>query len=286
MIISLIISFVTFFVCVGMIGLMVQQWLKSKNLDTYKTQKYFIEIFSSLREDWMSRSYNILNYGRRSLLVALVIFLKNINVYAMTSIFTVIQLFYLSIIICLRPFDSKNNIIEIINEVVFTIVSASLICLNKETNWNTTLSKVFMFSILGNTLIVSLILIVALIIQVKKNGLKCKSKSENKVQDEPKTMVIINPIQMLKQREANRIRNLANNGVSMVSDNSRLKMYNERSVNTNNVKVDDGVCIRRLPPKNTQSTHPISTSPSPINYLNANMKAQPKKIEIFKFSKN
>ena len=94
-------------------------------------------------------------------------------------------------------------------------------------------------------------------------------------------MVIINPIKMLKQQEANRIRDLANNnGVSMVSDNSRLRMYNEGSVNTDNVKVDDGVCIRRLPPKNTQSTHPISTSPSPINYLNADMKAQPKNRNI------
>jgi hypothetical protein len=93
-ILSLTASFVTFFVCVGLIGLMIQQWWKSRNPESFETQKYFIEIFSSLKDNWKSRSYNILNYGRRSLLVALVIFAKNVNVYAVTSIFSVIQFIY------------------------------------------------------------------------------------------------------------------------------------------------------------------------------------------------
>jgi hypothetical protein len=86
LIVSLTASFVTFLVCAGIIALMIQQ--------SFETQKYFIEIFASLRDNWKSRSYNILNYGRRSLIVALVIFAKNVNVYAVTSIFSIIQLIY------------------------------------------------------------------------------------------------------------------------------------------------------------------------------------------------
>jgi hypothetical protein len=93
-VVSLTVSFVTFLVCGGMIGLMIYQWLKSKNPDLYRTQKYFIEIFSGLRDDWRARSYNILNYGRRGVLVVLVMFFVNVNIYAMTVTFTFIQLIY------------------------------------------------------------------------------------------------------------------------------------------------------------------------------------------------
>jgi hypothetical protein len=167
----------------------------------------------------------------------------------------------------LRPFSSqKDNIIDTINEIIFSIFSIILIGLNKEKDWNDALVRTFMYLVLGNTLIIFFILTVALVIQVKKNGCKCKSKPENSVQDLPKTMIILNPATMQQARNLNPTF-ITNNEQSHVLNNSRLGMYNDSSINPNIIKVNDGSNIKRVPANIVTPPQPISNSKTLIDYL-------------------
>ena len=143
---------------IGLLFLMFWQWIKSKT--NFDNQKYFKEFFSSLKEDWKARSYNLVNYTRRFLLVALVILLRSTNLYFVVGTFVTIQLVYTVIITWLRPFESsKDNLIEIVNEIIFLLFSASLVRLNKSSHWGKALERVFMYLLVANTVIVTGILL-------------------------------------------------------------------------------------------------------------------------------
>lgn len=80
--------------------------------------------------------------------------------YLMISLvaFWLCQLLYFLVFCMLKPCETlKDNIIEIVNEGVFTVLSGSLLYLNKEDRWRDEIVKTFMYLILANTVIVFLV---------------------------------------------------------------------------------------------------------------------------------
>ena len=73
--------------------------------------------------------------------------------------FWLVQIFYFILICFLRPYDTfKENLIELINEGVFTVLSGFLLYLNEEDRWSEALEKTFTYLIVANTVAISLVL--------------------------------------------------------------------------------------------------------------------------------
>jgi hypothetical protein len=105
-------------------------WMKCSSL-------HFAEIFSGLKKTSIARSYQLLLMLRRLILISWMVWLNSIPSFLYLSIPGLYQLLHFWTIIFIRPFSSmKDNIIEVFNELVFTIILWSVIYLNKEEKWN------------------------------------------------------------------------------------------------------------------------------------------------------
>ena len=79
--------------------------------------------------------------------------------------FLVIQMAYFILIIVIRPFEEKtNNIVEIVNELMFTVMISMLVYYNKPSRWNSKIKEVFVLMIMSNSASVTFILTISLII--------------------------------------------------------------------------------------------------------------------------
>ena len=69
-----------------------------------------------------------------------------------------VQVPYLAYIIIVRPMErKKNNMVEILNEMFLTVIISFLSYFNIESKWDSQLTKLFMYIVLGNTVIISLL---------------------------------------------------------------------------------------------------------------------------------
>ena len=68
-VLSLLSAFIVFLFCIALLGLMLIEWMRSKNPLVYKTQTYFREIFEGTRDKWIARSHSLLDFSRRLLLI-------------------------------------------------------------------------------------------------------------------------------------------------------------------------------------------------------------------------
>ena len=67
-------------------------------------------------------------------------------------------MFYAIYIIILRPYqDVKGNIIEILNEVYYTILLGGLIYVNKKEDWSSLKTNIYMYFMVSNTVGIFLI---------------------------------------------------------------------------------------------------------------------------------
>ena len=75
-----------------------------------------------------------------------------------------------------RPFEStKDNIIEIMNEVVFSIFCIILTICNRESMWFKGLPGILIYSLMINGFVISFIVITDFIITLRR---KCKEKAK------------------------------------------------------------------------------------------------------------
>jgi hypothetical protein len=139
--------------------LWVIEWLRSRNPRVYVEQIYFTIIFERIRQHWPSRGYMLFNYLRRGCLVGWVI-LSPIEKHGTISIFVTVQFLYSAYVIVLRPFQEvKDNIIELMNETIFFTLGANLIYFNSKENWSELVENIFLYTIMGNNSMISLIMI-------------------------------------------------------------------------------------------------------------------------------
>jgi hypothetical protein len=145
---------------------------------------YFTEFFSGLKEDNLSRTFNIGNMIRRSLLALWVVVFTFLPDIAVIIIFILLQLMFTVYIIYLRPFILKrDNLRECINEIMFFSFSSTHIYLNSESTWNDTYAWIYIGVVMGNIMAASMISfsggIIDLIKKIGKNRSKGKNPSMN-----------------------------------------------------------------------------------------------------------
>ena len=119
------------------------------SLTSYKVNEnqynFFGEFFCGVKMEKKHKMYTFILLIRLSLFVILLITLVNTQWWIVISILSVLQLWYFSWILAIRPFDSaRDNLIEILNELFFLILLSSLNYLNSEEIWNSANSLSYM----------------------------------------------------------------------------------------------------------------------------------------------
>lgn len=135
------------------------EWLRSRKEEVYKRQTYFKEFFTGVRDHWMARSYQLLNFTRRTVLITFVL-LSNASVIVNVVIFTFLQFIYFVIMCFLRPMENKrDNLVELVNEALFTLFSGGLLYLNKQERWSEALENSYIYGILANSIVILIVMI-------------------------------------------------------------------------------------------------------------------------------
>ena len=158
-IISLLFSIWVFWMCLCLIICVLSLSLSSYEVIKNKHNKVG-EIFSGVKMEKKSKLYVSILLMRRAIFVVLLISFQFIQSWILVIVIGILQIWYLIYIIIFSPFKEKrNNIIEISNEIFFSILLNSLIFLNSEGDWNSTLTEVYMWIIISNTLTIFIIII-------------------------------------------------------------------------------------------------------------------------------
>ena len=156
---SLTFAVFTLWFCVGMILLILIMALSSYEAAKGVHSKLG-EIFYGIKMQKKFKLYVPVLLARRALFVTLLILLTSVESWILISILSAVQFWYMVYIMIIRPFENiKENIIEILNEVVFFFLIISLIYLNSATYWNSTTTNIYMGVLIANTMIVFLILL-------------------------------------------------------------------------------------------------------------------------------
>ena len=113
------------------------------------------EFFRGLKNIRKSRTYIPILLIRRLVYVAFLITLVSVPSRPLIGILSTIQIFYLSWIIIIRPYEeTKGNIIEILNEFYFTFLLTVLIFFNTKEDWNSTVISTYVWIMTSNTIAV------------------------------------------------------------------------------------------------------------------------------------
>jgi hypothetical protein len=187
-IISFSISIFILIICFLHFSISCFKWWK-----LYKDQKsdleksYFREYFNGIRDNWKARAYTTWFLIKRTVFWVVIIALNEIYQIIRISIFWVVQCASLCFIIIFRPFKSvKDNLIETINEVIYSTLCWSLLYLNKKSTWNGYYREIYMYLIISCSLIVVIVSLTFFTISLVKAWISWKkSKPSNKVTNEP-----------------------------------------------------------------------------------------------------
>ena len=118
------------------------------------------EFFRGLKSGRKSKIYTTFLLSRRFIFIKLLLILTSISSKILIWILVFIQLFYLGYIALIRPYcNSKENLVEIINETYIFFLLSVLIFLNSEKDWNSVKTSIYMWLIVSNTLIVFIIVL-------------------------------------------------------------------------------------------------------------------------------
>ena len=110
--------------------------------------------------NWKSKFWVSALLIRRLIFVIMLITLESIQSWILICALSILQIWYLAYVIILRPFiNKKDNIIEITNEIFFSVLLISLIFFNLEKDWNSTIIEVYIWIITSNTLVTFFIII-------------------------------------------------------------------------------------------------------------------------------
>ncbi|CAI2374547.1 unnamed protein product [Moneuplotes crassus] len=152
--------------------------LKTGELERSKLE----EFNTGLKDTNFSRVYTPLILLRRYFFIVWLICWLNSDPICIVSGMICFQGMYLFILCLLRPADDPvNNLIEIINECIFSALLIILLPINSASEWTNLIESIFIWIMVGNTLIITVILVTSFIFKLKK---KCNNLPEkNKIVD-------------------------------------------------------------------------------------------------------
>ena len=136
-------------------------WISLKIRSTNDSQSNMLnELFRNIKKNRKSRFYTFLLLLRKILIVSLLLIFKEEDRVIILSIMSLIQLIYMITIMIIRPFEHiKLNMIEIMNEIFFTMFTVSLFHFMTKSNWKNTPKFIFsLLLVLNNAFILLIIL--------------------------------------------------------------------------------------------------------------------------------
>ena len=116
------------------------------------------EFFIGIQQNKRHKFYVALLLLRRFLFVILLITWLFMSSRVLIIVLSLIQFFYISSLIYLRPYEeAKDNLIEILNEIYFGLLALFLAIVNIEDQWNSTKTNTYMWVLVSNPFVVLVI---------------------------------------------------------------------------------------------------------------------------------
>ena len=95
---------------------------------------------------------------RRFIFLAIIFFMNKLEMIDKVIFFVVVQILYLSYIVGLRPQgSSKENLIDVINEVFYTYFVMFLLYYNSEGRWSETITEAYFWIMMSNNFVLMLV---------------------------------------------------------------------------------------------------------------------------------
>ena len=134
-------------------------WRKEDEIFDERNYDKFEEINSGLKSSKISKIYTPILLTRRYLFILILTLCSNQSPLLIVIGMLIIQSLYVCLLLILRPAeDPINNIIECTNEVLYTVMIAFLWYFNKSYLWTSSISSMYVWLMLSNTLIITIIL--------------------------------------------------------------------------------------------------------------------------------
>jgi cysteine-rich repeat protein len=116
------------------------------------------EIFVGLKKNQMSRIYQIILMLRKLIFIMWMILFRFLPKTPYLLIPSIYQLGHIIFIIAVRPFEkTKDNIIEIFNEIIFTVILSGINYLHSKENWRGQFIDAYVYLIMAPGIFISLI---------------------------------------------------------------------------------------------------------------------------------
>ena len=151
---STVISYWILFLMIMFILLTFWQWIKSRTTEDLEKLKFFKVLVDGMKPKWIWRAYWLLFLIRRTLFLAIIFLIDDLEMIGKVILFVIIQVFYLGYIVIVRPQDSlKENINDFINEVFYFYFISFLLYFNNEERWNDNITEIYFWIMMSNNFI-------------------------------------------------------------------------------------------------------------------------------------
>ena len=116
------------------------------------------EFFNGLKMHRKFKFYMCMLILRRTIFVVLLVTWISLSSRLLIGLLVLLQLIYLVYVCYLRPFrELKDNLTEIMNEAYFLLLLSSLVYLNEERYWSSTVTSIYMWGVCSNCMAALLI---------------------------------------------------------------------------------------------------------------------------------
>ena len=157
--ISIVSSFIIFSIWMLMLGLSFYLFYSTTKLfdpdGFYRLREYI----AGVKDSKSARMYSFLLLSRKTIMVVWLIGFQSLSPVALSSGLLFVQVVYFTSIVILRPFDrTEGNVIEIVNEAIFSTLVSLIVWLDVEEDWSGLKNSVYIGLIMSNSLIITLIM--------------------------------------------------------------------------------------------------------------------------------
>ena len=160
----------------------IYKWYEFRDKNKFISIKYTKQLFDSIRETNAARSFIIKYLFQRITFCLIAALWVPSNTYPKLGVYSSMQLVFFIYIIVLRPFDNiKDNLLEIVNEGHYVVLTSSLLFLNSESKWSQTMEIAYIAIIFSNNIIVCLLGLLFLV----RSAAKSIAQSKHQVLYQP-----------------------------------------------------------------------------------------------------
>jgi cysteine-rich repeat protein len=135
----------------------VFKWSKQSYNDS-NARSIFNEYFSGLKKKRFASFYNLLLILRRLVLISWLIWCKLLPLMVFIPVAWVYQLLHLVVVVVLRPFDHpKENFVEIINELIFTVLVWGMAYLTEKGRWSGVITNIYYYLMMSPGILIFIV---------------------------------------------------------------------------------------------------------------------------------